>query len=124
VPITISLEEIKIDIIDYANRFPTETIPHITDSSEIIDPIHNYRHPKPNESAFQQRKTVQISDFVDTETTKVNNALTYGRPTLTEEIIQVAKHELQDHRTSKLIGLIAHLAYWNVFGHLNELPLD
>ena len=23
-----------------------------------------------------------------------------------------------------MIGLIAHLVYWNVFGHLNSLPLD
>jgi hypothetical protein len=25
---------------------------------------------------------------------------------------------------SKLIGLVAHLAYWNVFGHFNKMPLD
>ena len=32
--------------------------------------------------------------------------------------------EIKKVKTAKLIGLIAHLAYWNVFGHFNSLPLD
>jgi hypothetical protein len=27
-------------------------------------------------------------------------------------------------KIARMIGLIAHLVYWNVFGHLNSLPLD
>jgi hypothetical protein len=46
------------------------------------------------------------------------------KPTLKEENIKLAKTRLQHESTSKLIGLIAHLVYWNLFGHMNRLPLD
>lgn len=38
--------------------------------------------------------------------------------------MMIAYREIQELQTSKLIGLISHLAYWNVFGHFNDLPLD
>ena len=41
-PITMTLEEIKIDMNNYAKKFPINEIPHIQEN-EIIDPIHNYR---------------------------------------------------------------------------------
>jgi hypothetical protein len=43
---------------------------------------------------------------------------------LKEENISKATDELREPETSRLIGLIAHLAYWNVFGQFNKLPLD
>jgi len=46
------------------------------------------------------------------------------RPNLEEKDIRVAKRLLQKHQTAKLIGLISHLVYWNLFGHFNNLPLD
>ena len=56
---------------------------------------------------------------------KANNlALVSGAPPLTEIEIQDAKTAITSDDTSKLIGLISHLAYWQVFGHLNPLPLD
>ena len=54
----------------------------------------------------------------------VNLALEKDKPTLKETTIVNAKKLLQNERTSRLIGLIAHLAYWNVFGQFNKLPLD
>ena len=45
-------------------------------------------------------------------------------PTLSYKVIQISQREIQELGTSKLIGLIAHLAYWNIFGHFNSLPLD
>ena len=50
--------------------------------------------------------------------------MSQGVPKLTDLTITAAYEEIQEQTTSKVIGLIAHLAYWNVFGHFNELPLD
>ena len=55
---------------------------------------------------------------------KNSNALVAGKPNLTEADINAAKDEITNENTAKLIGLICHLAYWNVFGHINHLPLD
>jgi hypothetical protein len=44
-----SLEDIKADMNNYAKKFPTHQLPHISEAQEIIDPIHNYRRPKPTE---------------------------------------------------------------------------
>jgi hypothetical protein len=35
-----------------------------------------------------------------------------------------ALREIQEVHISKMIGLISHLSYWSVFGHLSKLPLD
>lgn len=43
---------------------------------------------------------------------------------MTEAEINMAKDEITSEETAKLIGLISHLTYWSVFGHLNPLPLD
>ena len=55
---------------------------------------------------------------------KKNLAFVQGKPTLTEANIETTKNELTKESTAKLIGLVAHLAYWRVFGHFNDLPLD
>jgi len=47
-----------------------------------------------------------------------------GAPQLTEADLNLAKDEITSDETAKLIGLIVHLTYWSVFGHLNPLPLD
>ena len=54
----------------------------------------------------------------------VNLALERAKPTLKENNIESAKNLLLQEHTSRLIGLVAHLAYWNVFGQFNKLPLD
>ena len=57
---------------------------------------------------------------------KPQNALVLGKPNLNITDIHAAKKEITDKKgnTAKLIGLICHLAYWSVFGHLSPLPLD
>lgn len=49
-----------------------------------------------------------------------------GKLNLQHSHIQAAKKEITgvNGNTAKLIGLICHLAYWSVFGHLSPLPLD
>lgn len=46
-PITLTLEEIKYDMYNYAKNFPKDIIPHIKDGGGINDEIHNYKRPKP-----------------------------------------------------------------------------
>lgn len=53
-----------------------------------------------------------------------NSGFEHGRPTLKEDDINCAKKELQLEWTARMIGLMAHLTYWNVFGQFNKLPLD
>lgn len=55
---------------------------------------------------------------------KQNLALVGAKPSLTDKDIELAKDEITNESTAKLIGLICHLTYWRVFGHLNPLPLD
>jgi len=47
-----------------------------------------------------------------------------NRPTLTKDMIDKARREIKDPKFATLTGLIAHIAYWSVFGHLNKSPLD
>lgn len=51
-------------------------------------------------------------------------ALLAATPNITEADIKEAINEITNEETAKLIGLICHLVYWSVFGHLNPLPLD
>lgn len=51
-------------------------------------------------------------------------ALLGATPNITEAEIKEAINEITNEDTAKLIGLICHLVYWSVFGHLNPLPLD
>ena len=41
-PITATIEEIIKDLYKFAKEFPHKLIPHITNSQEIVDDIHNY----------------------------------------------------------------------------------
>ena len=55
---------------------------------------------------------------------KKNLALVQGKPNLNFQDLKDAKDEIVREDTAKLIGLICHIVYWCVFGHLNNLPLD
>ena len=54
--------------------------------------------------------------YNDGKNNGVNLALERAKPTLKESNIESAKNLLLQEHTSRLIGLVAHLAYWNVFG--------
>lgn len=44
---------------------------------------------------------------------------------MSEKVISdILRIEIMHPRTARLIGLVAHLAYWSVFGQFNKLPLD
>lgn len=117
-PISFSLEEIKLDMYKYAKEFDKDCIPHINFQNEVVDKIHNY--PKPPKT---KNKSVEHFDQFENKETK-SGAFDHGRPNLKEKNINKALKELQHERTARLIGLIAHLAYWNVFGQFNKLQLD
>lgn len=107
-PIIIQHVEIIKDMHKYAREFPIQVIPH-TSENGITDIIHNYPRPKLKEDA-SGKATINVLDS--------------RTPLLTEEDIQVAQKEITRTQTAKLVGLICHLSYWLVFGHVNSLPLD
>jgi hypothetical protein len=75
---------------------------------------------------MEEKPDKSKQDIFAREDQKNSNALVLGKPNLLQSDIEAAKEEITDQNgnTAKLIGLICHLAYWNVFGHLNPLPLD
>lgn len=44
--------------------------------------------------------------------------------TLNEQTVSLALKEIQDAVTAKLVSLVAHLCYWNVFAEFSSQPLD
>jgi len=123
----------------YAREFPVKSIPHRTEFNEIIDTIHNYKRPKNKEvhnesidmpnspeqsTTGGETKKAETNDFTLKKEPKNNLALDAAAPPLTDEMINDAKDEITSNETAKLIGLIVHLAYWSVYGHLNPMPLD
>ena len=64
-----------------------------------------------------------VDNTLNLEDTKKNNALDAAKPTITAADIRTARQIIKND-IHKLIGLVAHLAYWNVFGHFNPMPLD
>jgi hypothetical protein len=119
----VTIDDIKQDMSTFAKQFPIEVIPHITDNGSINDTIHNYRRPKPKEQPH--KSTLNSKDqFLVLDDTKKNNALERAKPNLTAENLRTSRKVLKSPEISQLIGLISHLAYWNVFGHFNKLPLD
>ena len=68
---------------------------------------------------FSLSKIKKPDDFLD----EIRQPITFTLDEIKQDIT-VAQKEIQKTSSSKLIGLVAHLAYWNVFGHFNKLPLD
>mmetsp|Transcript_15752 Transcript_15752/g.24241 ORF Transcript_15752/g.24241 Transcript_15752/m.24241 type:complete len:281 (+) Transcript_15752:900-1742(+) len=124
----------------YAREFPIKVIPHCTESGDINDIIHNYKRPKANKDASRQspvRRSMdkgspnkdsrkpEGDDFnLTAKDAKANLALVAAKPNLNEVDLKNATSEITHENTAKLIGLICHLSYWCVFGHINPLPLD
>ena len=116
-PIMYSLEDIRKDMFTYASNFDKDCIPHISEGNQIVDKIHNFRLlNKPKEEEI-------VIGTGDSQPKAKSNAME-SVPSVKERQIEVVKRIILQERTSRLIGLIAHLAYWNVFGQFNRLPLD
>jgi len=41
-PLSVTVEEIALDLYKFVERFPYDIIPHINDKNEVNDKIHNY----------------------------------------------------------------------------------
>jgi hypothetical protein len=121
-PIKIQHDEIVKDMYKYARKFPVKMIPHVSEFYGIIDQIHNYKRPPTKKTDGQEEEGDDSALLVDKDTKL--NSLDSRTPPLTEEDINRAKEEITNESTAKMVGLICHLAYWSVFGHLNKLPLD
>lgn len=91
-PITMTVEDIKQDLNVYVKKFPKEVIPHITETNEVCDNIHNYKN-KPR--AQVQKDTASSGGrFTEFSNRKLNTALTQGMPTLREHNIVEALREI------------------------------
>jgi len=115
------MDEIRVDMHKYEQGFDPKEIPHLNEQREIIDTIHNYQEGKKEKQ--EQGREHEIG-FEKNDNKKKNLALEKA-PHLTEKsITDVLRSEIASVRTARLIGLVAHLAYWSVFGQFNKLPLD
>ena len=48
----------------------------------------------------------------------------YEKPTLTRKNLDTALLELENKEYGSMVGLVAHLVYWIVFGHVNACEID
>jgi hypothetical protein len=67
-PITLTLDDIRKDMNQYVRQFPKEILPHITETQEIVDNIHNYklRMPSKNkEHALMKHTSISIDSVVE-----------------------------------------------------------
>ena len=123
-PITIQQDEIVKDMYAYSRKFPTKVIPHVTENGDINDIIHNYAKP-PKRDLNQTRSFAEEEGEIKlTKQPKLNLALQAAAPPISETMITQAIDEITSESTAKLIGLMCHFCYWQVFGHLNPMPLD
>ena len=107
------MEDIRADMHTYERGFDVDIIPHINENNQIVDNIHNYKKGKGEQ--------VETKDAVDvgleTVEVKKRNLALEKAPSLNEKAItDVLRTEIANPRTARLIGLVAHLAYWSVFG--------
>ena len=112
------MDDIRADMHTYEDNFHVSIIPHIDDNNKIVDNIHNYLKGKEEKQDMHKN-----DDTFDEQAVKKNLALEKA-PKLTQKSIDEVKQEISNPRTARLIGLVAHLAYWSVFGQFNRLPLD
>ena len=122
-PIQISIKEILLDLFKYTKDFPAKLIPHVTSQEEVIDMIHNYKRKRQNNKADDKDAMNPNLPF-GAERNKNASAIDSTRPNLKEEDINKALKEIYCDRTARLVGLVAHICYWSVFTHFNQLPLD
>jgi hypothetical protein len=122
------VEEIVEDLRKYVERFNYDLIPHITENNEINDIIHNYRNTVQATLKKEQKKNSLIDKVLPpNEILKKNPKLNLEqkKPSVKHEDIEDIKKDLKEEKFARMIGLISHLVYWNVFGdRLNALPLD
>ena len=107
----------------YERGFEVNIIPHVNENKEIVDMIHNYGKGKEDKNDANQKDNQEMT--FDTTVAKKKNIALEKAPQLSEKsITDVLRSEIASNRIARLIGLVAHLAYWSVFGQYNRLPLD
>ena len=58
-PITLTLEDIRKDMNQYVRQFPKDILPHITETQEIVDLIHNYKLRMPTQNKTQAQSLMK-----------------------------------------------------------------
>ena len=97
VPLKVTIEEIALDLHKFAREFPVDSIPHVEGP--------DVSKAEPQGPVSPPRKGAE-------------------KPSITAEDLNKALHEVDSDNMARLIGLIGHMVYWCVFGHVNQLPLD
>ena len=97
VPLKVTIEEIALDLHKFVREFPVDSIPHV-EGPDVSKAEGQGPTSPPHKGA--------------------------EKPSITAEDINKALHEVDSEHMARLIGLIGHMVYWCVFGHVNQLPLD
>lgn len=116
------------DVRKFAVYFPWDLIPHITENNEVNDIIHNYKGTIQATAKKEQTRASLLNRVLPPNELIHKNpklALEQKKPSIRNTDLDDAKQDLKRERVARMIGLVAHLVYWNVFGdRLNPLPLD
>lgn len=127
-PLTVTVDEIAEDLKKFAEHFPYDLIPHVMENNEINDVIHNYRGTVQASMQKEQRRAMMMDRIVPPKelvTKNIKLTVEQKKPSVRHEDLEAVKEDLREEKLARMIGLIAHLVYWNVFGdRLNALKLD
>ena len=99
-PLKVTVEEIALDLHKFAREFPVDCVPHVEGDVAKTELGENTSRGSPSAKKNTEKPSIALED--------INRAL----------------HEVDNERMARLIGLIGHMVYWSVFGHINQLPLD
>jgi hypothetical protein len=116
------------DLKKYVDKFPYHVIPHVTKTSEINDIIHNYNNAGGKNALQKAKEQLENADKFIPPNERIPKdpkiPLDQKKPPIKYSDLDDAREDLMSDKTARLIGLICHLVYWNVFGHMNAVQLD
>lgn len=132
-PLQITIEEIIVDLQKFVRGFPIDSIPH-TVGDVVVDKVHNFNRiektsltlsPEFAKTLFPDNpgltKKLQASQLLNS---KPNKPKMIAKPLLTRDDIKAALFEIDSEHFARFIGIMAHLIYWCLFGHINQVPLE
>lgn len=132
-PLQITIEEIITDLQKFVRGFPLDSIPH-TVGGVVVDKVHNFERiqkeslnisPEIVKSLFPGNpglaKKLQASSNLNSKTNKPKMV---AKPLLTRDDIKAALFEIDSENFARFVGIMSHLIYWCLFGHINQVPLE
>jgi len=127
-PLNVTLDEIQEDLRRFVDRFPWDIVPHITENNEVNDIIHNYKGTIQAAVKKEQRRVQMIDKAIPpSEVMEMNQKISIDQkkpPARADDLVDI-KLDLREEKMARMIGLVCHLVYWNLYGdRLNKLPLD